>query len=836
MNGPTVDPLQGGFPEVIDTYLEYGVMKCIAFNRRGTLLAAGCSDGRCVVWDFQTRGIAKELKNNDRVAAITSVCWSKTGHHILVSASDNSLTLWNVSKGEKVFQTILQQTHLQARLHPGGSGGSSPPSLCLVTSSSSAPFILDFRTQITTVLPISSPDNTTHNFSDGSSNYTPTEACFNKSGDLVYLGNSIGEILIIDYKNNKVCGIVQIPGGAAIKNIVFSRNGQHILTNSSDRIIRVYENLLPLKDAHKFFDGNESVGLKCLSLLREFQDSVTKVHWKAPCFSGDGEWVVGGSASKGEHKIYVWDRDGLLVKLLDGPKEALVDLAWHPAQPIVVSVSLTGLVYIWVKDYTENWSVFAPDFRELDKNEEYVEQEDEFDLMPETEKVKGSCLNEDDEVDIITVEKESTFSDSDISQEELCYLPAHPCPDIPEKLLDSNNVGSPLSNDSSETDDVENYVVEYIGGARGTVMENSVVEYTGWTRGTVVDNSVVEYTGGARDTVVENSLVEYTDGARDTVVENSLVEYTDGARDTVVENSLVEYTGGTRDAVVESSVVEYTGGTRDAVVESSVVEYTGGVRDSVVENSLVEYTGGTHDAVVETFLVEYTGGTRDAVVESSVVEYTGGTRDAVAESSALEYTGGTLLKRKRKRSKKLLELQDIKDTQKTILSDCSYKESFLTPDCDLPMPEQKKTKSKSMVWNHFEKLQKSDKKVAVCNYCGANFVSENAGTTHLWYHLRGKHAEVIVPEECNHIDIKSTTDDNESMTEYEEVEPASRRKKRSEVWNYYKKFTKRNNKSVAACNFCQRRFVSGPAGTHHLWNHVKRKHAKEAELVVSTNK
>ncbi|KAJ0464495.1 putative transcription factor WD40-like family [Helianthus annuus] len=358
-----------------------------------TSLNSGCSDGRCVVWDFQTRGIAKELKNNDHVAAITSVCWSKTGHHILASASDNSLTLWNVSKGEKVFQTILQQTHLQARLHPGGSGGSSPPSLCLVTSSSSAPFILDFRTHITTVLPISSPDNATHDFSDGSYNYTPTEACFNKSGDLVYLGNSIGEILIIDYKNNKVCGIVQIPGGAAIKNIVFSRNGQHVLTNSSDRIIRVYENLLPLKDARKFFDGNESVGLKCLSLLREFQDSVTKVHWKAPCFSGDGEWVVGGSASKGEHKIYVWDRDGLLVKLLDGPKEALVDLAWHPAQPIVVSVSLTGLVYIWVKDYTENWSVFAPDFRELDENEEYVEQEDEFDLMPETEKVKFLNLN-----------------------------------------------------------------------------------------------------------------------------------------------------------------------------------------------------------------------------------------------------------------------------------------------------------------------------------------------------------------------------------------------------------------------------------------------------------
>lgn len=61
----------------------------------------------------------------------------------------------------------------------------------------------------------------------------------------------------------------------------------------------------------------------------------------------------------------------------------------------------------------------------------------------------------DEEVDILTVEKDPAFSDSDASQEELCFLPAVPLPDVPEqqedkchasssKLEDSNHSGYPF--------------------------------------------------------------------------------------------------------------------------------------------------------------------------------------------------------------------------------------------------------------------------------------------------------------------------------------------------------------------------------------------------------
>lgn len=69
------------YPEEFD-----GSLDCISlavtcsFNKYGTLLAVGCNDGRIVVWDFLTRGIAKIISAH--VHPVCSMSWSRTGYKV----------------------------------------------------------------------------------------------------------------------------------------------------------------------------------------------------------------------------------------------------------------------------------------------------------------------------------------------------------------------------------------------------------------------------------------------------------------------------------------------------------------------------------------------------------------------------------------------------------------------------------------------------------------------------------------------------------------------------------------------------------------------------------
>jgi COMPASS component SWD1 len=78
---------------------------------------------------------------------------------------------------------------------------------------------------------------------------------------------------------------------------------------------------------------------------------------------------------------------------------------WHPLRPFVAAVGVdSGRVWLWSILQPQRWSALAPDFVEVEENVEYIEREDEFDIQPLEELHKRRLDQEDEEVDVLTIE------------------------------------------------------------------------------------------------------------------------------------------------------------------------------------------------------------------------------------------------------------------------------------------------------------------------------------------------------------------------------------------------------------------------------------------------
>ena len=86
------------------------------FNRFGTLLAVGCNDGRIVVWDFLTRGIAKIIQAH--VHPVCSISWSRSGQRMVSASTDNTVSVWDILTGESDQRFRFPSPVLKVQFHP----------------------------------------------------------------------------------------------------------------------------------------------------------------------------------------------------------------------------------------------------------------------------------------------------------------------------------------------------------------------------------------------------------------------------------------------------------------------------------------------------------------------------------------------------------------------------------------------------------------------------------------------------------------------------------------------------------------------------------------------
>lgn len=241
--------------------------------------------------------------------------------------------------------------------------------------------------------------------------------------------------------------VVCVQGRANVRAIVLSRTCEKVLVNSQDRCMRLFlRDQVVTPNEGSELEATKARGeaaVRTIEPLTTFTEIVNKTQCRCACFSSDGDYVLGGMEGT-EHKIHIWrTADGHLELTLEGAREGVAQIQWHPLRGVITSVGFRlGQVYVWAKNVTENWSAFATEFSELEANEEYSESETEFDKKEpedEDEVRQAREVAEAASVDVESCTGGGWFSSDSEQEDTYFYIPAMPradSKDYPSSLTD----------------------------------------------------------------------------------------------------------------------------------------------------------------------------------------------------------------------------------------------------------------------------------------------------------------------------------------------------------------------------------------------------------------
>jgi len=410
--------------------VEEGRVICsIAFDRTGNRLAAGCDDKHVVLFDMETRGVERVIDVDTTDETVTrSLAWSDDGERLLAGTS-HEVRVYDLAK-DKVVAAYSHKAegeefanHItNAVLHPSG-----------------RTFLVNFRTglpqlhkieddggassaaiAIPTTLAETGEERPGEKSSNSKSPF-PIVAHFIQSGSRVVVGSARGEIEMLKTQDlststtrtkikgaSSVIGFSEDSQGSLLAvNCRASRSGfLHILKKKQENDDTNNHNEVNMEDATNASAKKTAAAESDYNHVFDFHQPThedTPMGWC--CFSWDGTYLVGSGDKKNKHQIYVWNvLDKTLDTVLEGPDVSLWHMAWRPYRANLLSLADGGKILIWSKDYVENWSSFAPGFRELQHNEEYREAEDEFDIGPSsTSKSCQISSNEEYSQDAINI-------------------------------------------------------------------------------------------------------------------------------------------------------------------------------------------------------------------------------------------------------------------------------------------------------------------------------------------------------------------------------------------------------------------------------------------------
>ena len=172
------------------------------------MLAVGCSDGRLVIWDFLTRGIAKIISAD--WSPIYCISWSKKSDLIATSSTDNSVCVWYTTTGRcRTRISCIQSPVVKVQFHPRDS------SYLLICPIKHPPVLIDQEGKHTVVTIDDEPNDIV--------------STFDRKGEHIILGNSRGLIVIKTFPDLKTISSFRITTGTTtntvLKHIEIPRRG-----------------------------------------------------------------------------------------------------------------------------------------------------------------------------------------------------------------------------------------------------------------------------------------------------------------------------------------------------------------------------------------------------------------------------------------------------------------------------------------------------------------------------------------------------------------------------------------------------------------------------------
>ncbi|PSK51837.1 hypothetical protein B9Z65_3104 [Elsinoe australis] len=401
MNLSLVDPfiLAQDIPETLIARLRSsGSAVHIRFNRQGDLLASGTAKGGIAIFDLETNGVARKLRGHTPGRQISSLSWSASGRYLLSAATDWRCILWDLQDGSRVRSVNLGAALWMAELHPHNH------LQFVAVPLEGQPTLVDCTTpakpKITTLS--STPkrscyeDEPTEKDKEKETKHYTSVALYHPSGQYLITGTMRGFLNIISLTTFETIYSMRL----SIKPLLqfrLSPTGTSLLTNSADAVIRTVR--LPDLSSPTFTPDTLR-----LETQHKLQDVVQRLSWNSVAFSPGSDYVIASTYMN--HQCYIWEMvHGSLVKILEGPKEELGFVEWHPSRPVVAACGVeSGRVYVWSVNTPQRWSALAPDFAEVEENVEYVESEGEFDILEKGEMERRREGGEGDEVDVLTVE------------------------------------------------------------------------------------------------------------------------------------------------------------------------------------------------------------------------------------------------------------------------------------------------------------------------------------------------------------------------------------------------------------------------------------------------